>query len=30
MGMPYPEKMGGAGADYLSYVLYGIAGARAL
>jgi len=21
MGMPYPEKMGGAGADYLSYVI---------
>jgi butyryl-CoA dehydrogenase len=21
MGMPYPEKLGGAGADYLSYVL---------
>ena len=21
MGMPYPEKLGGAGADYLSYVI---------
>jgi len=21
MGMPYPEKMGGAGADYLSYII---------
>ena len=21
MGMPYPEKVGGAGADYVSYVI---------